>query len=87
MQFNLDDDHVFTCVGTSGPSAPARNGAAAAAKQPGAGAAGAPGNASGVPDANSGVLLAAAAAMQGGKLAEAVRELAMRRGSSGQAAE
>ena len=81
-QFDLDDEHVFTCVGTSGPAPPARAGSAAAPAPQAAADAGA-----GVPVVDSKVLAAAAAAMQGGRLAEAVRELALRRASGGQAGE
>jgi len=78
-QFNLEDDNVVTCIGTSGPTAPA----AQAARDGGAAAERVGGGAGDVPMVDGKVLLAAAAAMQGGRLAEAVRELAMRRSSGG----
>jgi hypothetical protein len=70
---------VVTCIGTSGPTAPAAQAAAGGAAAPERAGSGA----GDVPIVDGKVLLAAAAAMQGGRLAEAVRELAMRRSSGG----
>ncbi|CAL8466878.1 g6414 [Coccomyxa elongata] len=76
--FCLDDDRIFTCVGTSGPTAPQQPELAAAASEA---AEAAPGGKLGPMDSK--VLLSVAAALQGNGLAAAMQELAAKQRANG----
>ena len=70
--FALDDDHIFTCVGTSGPTPPQQL-AALPAREAGKGQ----GTKLGPMDSK--VLLSVAAALQGNGLAQAMQEMAAKK--------
>lgn len=76
--FCLDDDRIFTCVGTSGPTAPQQQELTAAA---GEAAEAAQGGKLGPMDSK--VLLSVAAALQGNGLAAAMQELAAKKRANG----
>ena len=70
--FELDDDHIFTCVGTSGPNPPQQP-AALPAREAGEAQRGKLG------PMDSKVLMSVAAALQGNGLAQAMQELAAKK--------